>query len=67
MIAPTPVRSESRICFGLEWYATEEEAETASAIARERDERYNGGYSHGMLCGRDASFDSAGLFAVTRG
>lgn len=54
---PIPVRKSSRTCFGIEWYATEAEAETRAAQIRERGDRYNGGYYDGMPCGRDTSLD----------
>lgn len=66
-----PVKSDSRICFGIEWFATEEEAEAFGEEVRKRGDRYNGGWFHGMACGRDYSFDhvdketSKKLYAVT--
>lgn len=63
---PKPVRSESRICFGLEWYATLEEAEQVAAYARSRGETYNGGYMHGAPCGRRPEFDGRSGYAVSR-
>lgn len=67
---PIPVRSESRICFGIDWYATEAEANAASAFVKSKGRTYNGGFYHGRPCGRDNSWDvkdEAGntLFAVT--
>ena len=68
---PIPVLTASRSCFSIEWYATEDDAITVGAEAAARGEHYNGGYFHGMRCGRDNSFDLAkdgqALFAVTRG
>lgn len=65
------ISRESRICFGVVWFATEEEATAAHEKVRARRERYNGGWMDGMLCGRDQSYDKrneAGeviAFAVT--
>jgi hypothetical protein len=70
-ILPTPVKSEQRICFGIDWYASEEDAKIAAADVAARGRTYNGGYFDGMPCGRNKSFDmkdKAGvtvLFAVT--
>ena len=54
---PTPVKRDSRICFGIHYFATEAEAEAAAAIVRERGDTYNGGFFDGMPCGRDSGFD----------
>jgi hypothetical protein len=62
---PTPVRHESRICFGIDWYATEAEAMEADRLGREAGNTYNGGFYHGMACGRDKTWDKDGMFAVT--
>lgn len=68
---PEGVKSEGRICFGIVWYATEEEADLAAEIVREHGRTYNGGWFHGMPCGRDRGFDYddpelGRLYAVTR-
>lgn len=62
---PTPVKVESRICFGISYFATEAEALAYAALVAEQGRTYNGGFFHGMPCGRDAVFDHDGLFAVT--
>ena len=67
---PTPVKTESRICFGIAWFKTEAEAMRADAIGRERGYTYNGGWFHGMPCGRDETWDYVDevhgpLYAVT--
>lgn len=62
---PTPVRRDERICFGIAWFATEAEAEAYAAHVREQGITYNGGYMHGIGCGRAPSHDRDGLFAVT--
>lgn len=54
---PTPIKKDSRICFGIHFFATEEEAKLASEIVQARGDTYNGGYYDGMKCGRDVGFD----------
>ena len=36
MSNPTPVKRESRICFGIKWFATEEEAMAYHDYVREK-------------------------------
>lgn len=48
---------DSRICFGIEFYDSEEKAHIAHIISRLQGNTYNGGWFHGMACGRDKSFD----------
>lgn len=66
---PTPIFRSSRICFGIDYFATEEEAEIAAEIVTKRGDRINGGYYDGALCGRDIGFDTfmneAKIYAVT--
>ena len=67
---PTPVKIESRICFGIAYFSTEADALAYAEYVRKRGDTYNGGFFHGMPCGRDTSFDhvdqSLGqLYAVT--
>lgn len=54
---PTPIKTSSRTCFGIEWFATEAEATARSETVRARGDRVNGGFYDGMSCGRDVSFD----------
>lgn len=54
---PVPVKRDSRICFGIHYFATEADAKAAAAIVRKRGDTYNGGHFHGMPCGRDTGFD----------
>lgn len=68
---PVPVKTESRICFGIAWYTSQEDALRASALVRKHGDTYNGGFYHGMPCGRDKGFDYVDpthgqLYAVTR-
>ena len=66
-----PVDSEERICFGLIWYDTEQEAQTAAKIIHKNGDRYNGGMLDGKPCGREPRFDRQegdirkGKYAVT--
>jgi len=67
---PVPVKTDSRICFGIAWFASEEEANRYSQIVHKRGDTYNGGWYHGMACGRDRGFDykdeqHGQLYAVT--
>lgn len=62
---------DERICFGIVWFATAELADAYHDEVRAEGRTYNGGYFHGMACGRDTSWDKkdeAGnvtAFAVT--
>lgn len=70
---PEPVKIDSRICFGIYYFTSEADAQ-AYAKAHQGN-TYNGGFFHGMPCGRDQTWDhvdcSAGplkgtkLYAVT--
>lgn len=68
--SPTPVKREDRICFGIAYFSTEADAEAYALVVRARGEEYNGGFFHGMPCGRDRSRDHVDealgqLYAVT--
>jgi hypothetical protein len=68
--APTPVKTDSRICFGIAYFTTMIDADKFAAIVRKRGDTYNGGFFHGMACGRDKTWDYIDetlgqLFAVT--
>jgi len=54
---PQPIATESRICFGLVWLATEADAEAWDQHVRATGQTYNGGLFDGMPCGRDSGFD----------
>jgi hypothetical protein len=60
---------ESRICFGIAWFDSEDEAARYHRHVRNQGLAYNGGWFDGMACGRDKSFDKDGpngrLYAVT--
>lgn len=69
--APNVVKIDSRICFSIAFYASEDDANRAHEIGRQRGDTYNGGYFHGMACGRDKRWDHVDkdtgrqLYAVT--
>ena len=67
---PTPVKVDSRIGFAIEYFTTEADAMAYDAMVRERGDTYNGGWFHGMACGREKQWDYVDatlgpLFAVT--
>lgn len=51
------VDRDERICFGIVWFATEDLANKYAAQVRKEGRTYNGGFFHGMPCGRDTSWD----------
>ena len=51
-----PIAREERICFGIAWYATEEDAKAAS-LESARHNVYNGGWRDGEAYGRAPEFD----------
>lgn len=55
--AGKPSDIDSRICFGIEFYDCEAKARFAALVTRLQGNTYNGGWFHGMPCGRDKSFD----------
>ncbi len=64
------VKMDSRICFGIAFFATEREADAYAVHVRALGITYNGGWYHGMPCGRDKNFDHVDpelgqLYAVT--
>ena len=64
------VTSDQRICFGILYYDSEEAAQEAAKETIAQGNRYNGGWFHGMACGRDKSWDHVDkdgrkLYAVT--
>jgi hypothetical protein len=68
---PTPVKTDSRICFGIKYFASEEEASRYAEWVKARELTYNGGFYHGMPCGRETVWDHIDkatgrkLYAVT--
>lgn len=70
LAVPSPVKYDSRNCFAVAFFQTETEAQAFSEWVREQGHTYNGGWYHGMKCGRDSSFDRddpklGRLYAVT--
>ena len=69
-VLPVPVKIDSRICFGIMYFSTEKDADTYAQHVREKGYTYNGGWFHGMPCGRDTTWDHVDatlgkLYAVT--
>lgn len=68
---PAPVRREGRSAFGLSYFTSEADADAYAQHVREQGLTYNGGFFHGMPCGREPGRDSidqttgAKLYAVT--
>ena len=65
-----PVKTDSRICFGIAYYTSEADADAMGLYVARAGQTYNGGFFHGMQCGRDKGFDYVDdtlgpLFAVT--
>lgn len=55
---PEPVKTDVRICFGIHWFTSEEDAKAWGDYSRNvAGNYYNGGYFHGMPCGRDKGHD----------
>mgnify|MGYP003151882282 FL=1 len=59
LIKDTKGRShyDVRICFGIAWYELEEDADRAAALTKKQRNCYNGGYYHGVACGRETGWD----------
>jgi hypothetical protein len=56
-VLPDHVAMESRICFGIKWFASEEDAHVYDQYVRKMGWTYNGGFYHGCPLGRDPRFD----------
>lgn len=69
MSYPKVVLHDSRIAFGIDYFASEEDAITAALIVAKRGDTYNGGWYHGEPTGRTPWFDfekdGVKLYAVT--
>jgi hypothetical protein len=48
---------DERTCFGIHFFDTEAKAWAYDIYIRHRGDTYNGGWFHGMACGRDFTFD----------
>lgn len=59
LIKDTKGRShyDVRICFGIAWYELESDADRAATETRKQGNCYNGGYYHGVACGRETGWD----------
>lgn len=67
---PTPVKFDSRICFSIAYFTSEADADKYAAVVARRGDTYNGGWFHGMPCGRETRWDHndqalGKLYAVT--
>ena len=66
---PSPVERDIRICFAIYYFETEEDAQRYHSYVRKKGFTYNGGWFHGMRCGResrwDKTVDGKKLYAVT--
>jgi hypothetical protein len=65
------VAYDGRICFGIAYFGSEEDATEYAAKVKAQGITYNGGWYHGRPCGRDKTWDHVdketgkALFAVT--
>ena len=67
---PHAAKRDSRICFGIAFFKTEEEADRYAKFMGVSGRTYNGGYFHGTSCGREKDRDIVDaelgqLYAVT--
>jgi hypothetical protein len=68
---PKADKHDSRICFGISYFKSEKDADKYAAHVKKLGLTYNGGWFHGMPCGRDKNFDHVDrdtgvqLYAVT--
>lgn len=67
---PSPVKLDCRICFSIAYFTSEEDARHYAQYVRDSGFTYNGGYFHGMPCGRETRWDYTDsalgrLYAVT--
>lgn len=51
------VKREGRICFGIQYYDDEAEAEREGRKVFDSGRTFNGGFFHGAPCGRSKRFD----------
>ena len=48
---------DTRICFGIAYYEDIADVVRAEAVTRQQGNYYNGGWFHGMACGREKDRD----------
>jgi hypothetical protein len=51
------VRYQGRICFALQYFSVEADAKACAKQVAKEGRTYNGGFFHGMSCGRESQFD----------
>lgn len=54
---PEPDYTASMTCFGLAYFLDEADAITFGKMVSERGDTFNGGFYHGMSCGRSKGYD----------
>lgn len=70
-IVPTPVKHDHRICFSIAYFHSERDAQLYAAEVERLGATYNGGWFHGLPCGRETKHDHIDpetgkqLYAVT--
>ena len=52
-----PALRESRICFSIAYFTSEKDADRYAEWVESCGFTYNGGFFHGMKCGRETRFD----------
>jgi len=67
---PVPVKTDSRICFGIAYFTSEKDADRYAKDVQRRGITYNGGWLDGKPCGRETQWDHEDptlgkLYAVT--
>jgi hypothetical protein len=67
---PKPVKVDARICFAINYFSSEADAQAFAADVESRGATYNGGWFHGKPCGREEQWDYVDdklgkLYAVT--
>ena len=50
-------RFDGRIAFSMRYYTDEKDAERFGELSSKMGNTYNGGWFHGMSCGREKQFD----------
>lgn len=50
-------RRDGRICLSIMWFDNEADADEFGRLSTKEGNTYNGGYFHGMACGREGARD----------